>query len=327
LNTTVISNSLAEAKHKQESLVRDTEQAQGEFDKAKDKLEQLTNLAQEDARKLREDPKYTPLVSPVELKNAQTDFRITKSKLEGTTALMKAGASNVQTLQEQLRLHTLISPIAGRLGSIQAVPGQWLSVGTPVVDVLDIDDEIDVLCYVPPSLIDRLKVGQPAHSGPIDAESSDADGEIVFLADQAEPETGNFKVKVRLANKEAHLRANRVVRISVQTQPGRECLNLPEAAVQEDEEIPTVIVVTDEKKVKNADGKVDTLGVAHRMQVTLGMRDRKKRQVEILSLTDPEKEEGGKKKLQLSVKEAQFVVEGGQGVQTGDVLKLDTGDD
>src|SRR4029079_3810671 len=165
------------------------------------------------------------------------------------------------------------------------------------------------------------KLGQPALTGGFDPDpaaprSAHAEGEVVYIADQAEPDTGNFVVKVRIANGEAKLPANRVLRVRVLTKPGRECLSLRESAVQEDEEFPTVVVITDVEDKKDADGKDVTVGVARRLRVVLGTRDRTLRQVEILSLDDPEKKWAG------DVKDALFVVEGGQGLQSGDVVKL-----
>ncbi len=93
----------------------------------------------------------------------------------------------------------------------------------------------------------------------------------------------------------------------------------------EDEEQPTVVIVENIKTGTNADGKEETTGVARRVQVELGLRDRVLHQVEILRLIDPEKDP--EKKWKGDIKEAQFVVEGGQGLQTGDVVKLDVGDD
>ena len=206
---------------------------------------------------------------------------------------------------------------------MQVVPGQTLSVGTTVAEIVDLDEQIDVLCFVPPSLVKRLQLGQQAISGPIE-EDSGAAGQIEYIAEQAEPETGNFAVKVRFNNKDAHLRSNRVLRLHVQTQPGKECLSLPESAVSEDQEAPTVVIV-ESKIEKNEKGEEETVYYARRLQVTLGMRARKLHQVEIVSLEDPDKE--AKVKWQGEVKDQQFVVEGGLGLQTGDKVKLDAGDD
>ena len=143
----------------------------------------------------------------------------------------------------------------------------------------------------------------------------------MFIADQAEPETGNVAVKVRFGNKEAHLKSNRVTRIRVLTAPGKECLNVKESAVQEDDEQPTVVIVTDVKTGTNADGKEETTGVARRVKAVLGVRDRTLHQIEIVRLEDPEKDPA--KRWAGEVKDALFVVEGGPGLQTGDAVKLE----
>ncbi|MBO0697472.1 MAG: HlyD family efflux transporter periplasmic adaptor subunit, partial [Zavarzinella sp.] len=236
---------------------------------------------------------------------------------------LAAGLRDLESLRAQLKLHTLAAPIAGRVGRLLVVRGQTLTVGTPVADVVDLDEQIDVLCFVPPGLVHKLKAGQPAVSGGFDSAKGtvEAEGEVVYIADQAEPETGNFAVKARFSNKEAHLRANRVLRIRILTGPGQECLNIKEPAVQEDDEQPTVVIVTDVKTGTNADGKEETTGIARRMKVVLGRRDRTLHQVEIVRVEDPEKDPA--KRWTGEVKDALFVVEGGQGLQTGDAVKLE----
>ena len=227
-----------------------------------------------------------------------------------------------------MKLHTLAAPISGRVGRIQIVRGQTLSVGTPVAEIIDIDEQIDVVCYVPPNVVQRLRVGQAAHSGGFDgqpASSVAAEGKIAFIAEQAEPETGNFVVKIRLDNKEARLRANRVLRLRVLTRPGRQCFSVPESAIQEDDEQPTVVVVADVKTTTNGEGQKETVGVAKRLNVVLGIRDRTLHQVEIVGLKDPEKDP--EKKWHGEIKDALFVTEGGHGLQTGDAVKLEADED
>jgi RND family efflux transporter MFP subunit len=272
-------------------------------------------------------PGGRPLVSAADRFKADVALKDAQSKLQAAGNRLAAGTKEQDALRAQLKLHTLTAPIGGRVGRIQVVRGQTLAVGTPVADIVDLDEQIDVLCFVPPALVGKLKVGQPARSGGFDAPPGtvEAEGEVVFIADQAEPETGNFAVKVRLANADAHLRANRVLRIRVLTAPGKECLNIKESAVQEDDETPTVVIVTDVKVGKNADGKDETTGIARRMKVVLGMRDRTLHQVEILRLEDPEKDPA--KRWTGEVKDALFVVEGGQGLQTGDAVKLEADED
>jgi multidrug efflux pump subunit AcrA (membrane-fusion protein) len=393
LDTTVIKANLAKLRATQDVAQEDQRQAQLAIKLATIEVDRLRKLKDEDTK----GGGRSPLVSPILLEKAELALEDAQSKLKGAVARLNAGAREIDALQEQVRLHTLAAPIAGRLGRLQVVPGQAISVGTPVADVIDVRDQIDVLCFVPSSMLGRLKVGfklsdrsleslraaqvpeavlaklqalkdkqekeleegtfrtpdqfiqeltaaltadeldhyrnlvlnharagQPARTvAEPDASGTagvEAEGQVEYIAEQAEPETGNFAVKVRFSNAEAHLRANRVIRFRVETKPTRECLSIPETALQESEEPPTVVVVDQIKIVKDKDtGKEDTVGVAHRVEVVLGVRN--KGQVEIVSLNDPEKNE--KKKWTGTVKDAQFVVEGGQGLQSDDKVKLD----
>ncbi len=326
LDTTIIKANLAKAEAGQDVLRQEEKQAQLAVDLAAKEVERLKKLQQEQEK---QPAGSTQLVSPVERVKADYALKDAQSKLKGAESKLVAGTKEEEALRAQLKLHTLTTPIAGRLGRVLVVPGQTLSVGAPVAEIVNLDDLIDVLCFVPPALVRRLQVGQPAVSGPIEKDPGstepEATGQIEYIAEQAEPETGNFAVKVRFNNKEAHLRANRVMRLRVLTQPGRECLSLPEAAVSEDQEVPTVVIVEGIKVEKNEDGKEETVGTARRLQVTLGVRDRLLHQVEIVALEDPDKE--AKVKWQGEVKDQQFIVEGGLGLQTGDRVKLDTGED
>jgi len=98
------------------------------------------------------------LKADVALKDAQ-------SKLKGASGSLFAGVKELDSLRAQLKLHTLSSPIGGRVGRAQVVRGQTLTVGTPVAEVIDLDDSIDFISYVPPGQIGKLKVGQPVPDG------------------------------------------------------------------------------------------------------------------------------------------------------------------
>jgi RND family efflux transporter MFP subunit len=310
------------------------------------------------------------LISPVDVSKARLALEDAQAKRQGVGAKQASGLAQLKALDEQSQLYTLRSPIAGRLGAIQVVSGQTLSVGTTVADVVDLD-EIDVVCFVPPSQVYRLKLGQPAQivlSEP--PESKAPDGRVVFIAVQAQAESGSFPVKVRFPNPGLRLRANTLVRVRIQTEPPKKRLVIPEAALQEDEDPPGVILVTDiteasdekheehaedkkgdkaedkkgdkaeehaedkkeEKKrdkaedkkgEKPAEGKEEPehggkQGKARRLQARLGVRDDAQKLVEILGLEDPEK-----KGPVPPLKEAWFVIEGGNGLHTDDPVKLE----
>jgi RND family efflux transporter MFP subunit len=287
-----------------------------------------------------------PLVSRIELDKARIALKDAESKFEAAKLRQLAGHKELEALDEQVKLYTLTAPIDGRLGRLLVVPGQTLAPGTLVADVADVDEQIDVLCFVPPSVAKRLKEAQakrleeardkpleegqkrglPARIGAVDDKELDAaspEGEVVFIADQAEVDTGNFAVKVRFPNNnKLGLGVNTTLRIRILTTPGKACLyTLPESALFEDQDPPEVIVVEDYKQETpffEFLSKGSQTGKARKLQVTLGIRDRVKHAVEVLKLQDKEK----KKDVPLD-ETVKFVVEKGQGLRTGDAIKLE----
>ena len=141
-------------------------------------------------------------------------------------------------------------------------------------------------------------------------------GKVQYIADQAEIDTGNFAVKVRFSNNSMKLRAGTTLRLRIMTNPGKACLTLPESALFKDEEPPSVIVVDDYRQTKNKEGKEIEIGVARKLQVTVGIRDRNLHLVEIIAVADKDNKWQGK------LEEANFVVEKGRGLRTEDPVQL-----
>jgi len=246
-----------------------------------------------------------------------------RSKVKSAELKLLAGQKQLDALDEQLKLYTLTTPIAGRLGRMLVARGQTLAVGAPVVEILDIDEQIDLLCFVPPVVVHKLKSGQAVRLGGVDdpesKKSTGPEGRIYFINDQAEVDTGNFAVKVRFPNAQLGLRGNVTQKVRVLTTPGRAALTLPESALMEDQDPPAVIVVND-YKVKEEEGKppVET-GTARKLVAKIGVRDRVNKVVEILSVNDPEEKDRWKGTLD----SAKFVFQRGQGLRNGDEIRLE----
>lgn len=260
------------------------------------------------------------LVSPIEVEKARVALEEAKSKRQGALLHLTSGEKELKAIDEQLKLYTLTAPLDGRLGRVQVVPGQTLAPGTVVTEIIDLDKEIDVLCFVPPHTARRLQLGQQARIGGIAeqgaGDEASAAGTVQFIADQAEVDTGNFAVKVRFPNSQARLRGNVTLRLRVLTTPGKAALTLPELAVMEDQDPPAVLVVEDYKQ-ETKEGKEIETGKARVLRAKLGVRDRVLHLVEILGLDDPDKKWQGTRET------AKFIIEKGQGLRNGDPVKLE----
>jgi RND family efflux transporter MFP subunit len=258
-------------------------------------------------------------VSAVALEKARLTLESAQAAVLVLDRKLEAAEKEEASLDLEIRLYTLSAPRKGRLGRVQVVIGQTLNAGAPVADVVDIDDEIDVLCFVSAADARKLQLGQPAH---ISSEAAaDPEGKVVYVADQAEPDTGSFAVKVRFPNSDLKLRASSVARVRIQTKPDKLSWAVHESALMEDQDPPVVVVVEGAAVTKNADGKDEQTGKVRRLRAVTGMRDRVKHFVEIVSLHDDEKKWHG------DLEHALIVISKGQGLQTGDAVRLEEDED
>jgi RND family efflux transporter MFP subunit len=268
-------------------------------------------------------PATVQLVAPIELEKANIALQAARATARADDAKLAGADEEIASIDRQLKLYTLTAPRKGRLGRLQVVIGQTLTPGTPVADVIDVENEISVLCFVPQSDARKLQVGQPARVGGVAQAAGDAgpEGKVEFIADQAEVESGLVAVKVRFPNQELKLRANSITRLRVLTRPDKVCWAIPEAALMEDSDPPTAVIVDDKEEKPLPNGKTEETGKARRLNAIIGLRDRVKRLVEIVRLEDPEKKWHGE------LESVVIVTEKGQGLQTGDAVKLEAEED
>jgi RND family efflux transporter MFP subunit len=318
LDDTVLIANRAKAEAAKKVLQAERDVAQLGVEQAALEVKRLNELKrQQDAQS----PGRVQLVPAAELEKANLALKTAQANLRAADRKLEAAEKEEQALDLQIHLYTLTAPRNGRLGRVQVVVGQTLPVGAAVAEVVDIDSEIDVLCFVPAAEARKLQVGQPARIGGVQKDATevtaDAEGKVVYIADQAEAETGTFAVKVRFPNRDLKLRASTVVRIRVLTRPGKACWAVAESALLEDQDPPGIIIVENVEVKKNPEGKEEQTGQARRLQAVTGVRDRVLHQVEIVRLEDPEKKWHG------DLEQALVVVEKGQGLQTGDAVKLE----
>jgi RND family efflux transporter MFP subunit len=319
LDDTLVRNQLEKAQSARKILLAEKEAADFAIKDAALEVRRLTELKREQDS---QGGARVQLVAPIQLEKANLALEAAQARGRADDRKLQAADEEIAALDRQLQLYTLKAPRKGRLGRLQVVAGQTLSVGAAVAEVVDIADEIDVLCFVGAADVRKLRVDLPAHlgaleKGPGGEGGPDPEGKVAYIADQAEAETGQFAVKVRFPNRDLKLRANSVVRLRVLTRPGKECWAVPEAALMEDQDPPALIVVEDAAAKTNADGKEEQVGTARRLRAVTGVRDRVLRQVEIVRLEDPDKKWHG------DLESALIVVEKGQGLQTGDAVRLE----
>lgn len=318
LDIRLLEASRAEAVATLEEMNEQKKQAEYAVQQAGLEVKRLDDLA------LLDQGSNNKLVRPLEKEKARLAQQDAESKLRGVMARQAAGQAKVKSLNDQIELSSLRSPIAGRLGLLQVVPGQSLAVGAAVAEVLDLS-EVDVISYVPQHTVTQLAMGMPARIKSTEEsaikESNGPLGKIVYIAQQAQAETGNYAVKIRFPNPDLKLKANAVVTVEVQIEEDKQRMTIPDSALMEDQDPPGVVVLQDLKVEKTKEGKEEKRGKARLLRATIGARDRSWHVVELLALENAETKE------MVPLKEALFIVEGGHGLHDGDLVKIQVEDD
>ena len=225
LDVRLLEASRDEARATQEDMNEQKKQAELAVEQAGLEVKRLSDLEAMDRGS------NNPLVRPLEKEKARLTQQDAQSKLRGVMARQTAGQAKIKSLNDQIELSTLRAPIAGRLGLLQVVPGQSLAVGSAVAEVLDLA-EIDVISFVPQHCIGQLALGMNARIKSAEEsatkESVGPTGKIVYVAQQAQAETGNYAVKIRFPNPDLKLKANAVVTVEVQTEQDKERMTIPD---------------------------------------------------------------------------------------------------
>src|SRR5262249_33261750 len=147
-----------------------------QLDEEKKQADIAAEQADLEIKRLQEMKRLDPkLDRPFDMSKAQLALQDAQSKQRGVIAKQEAGKASVKLLNDQIALSTMHSPIDGRLGMVQVVPGQSLAIGAAIAEVVDLS-EVDVLCYVPPYISKQLRDGMPARVKSPAESSSDYSG-------------------------------------------------------------------------------------------------------------------------------------------------------
>lgn len=260
----------------------------------------VSKKAFHDAEVLLKQAEVTLQTAEAQLKLLMTGPR-PEAVAEAQTKIQMADEA-IASSRATLDLHTLRAPIAGVVESLHCHPGQTLTIGTPVGEVIDIR-QVFVTIYFPARITRLLQPGMVAKvdlsdgarpAGESEAKDKDekkdtesaakdkdkekdgekvkgdkdqndkdkgdknkdekdketldvVSGKVAFIANSADPQTGNYAVRILMDNQGGRLRLGQVVRVNVQLKNEESQLAVPEAAIFDQGEGPTLAVVREGK--------------------------------------------------------------------------------
>lgn len=174
---------------------------------------------------------------------------------------IKTAEGLVEFSKAHLAFHTIRAPIDGVLDRLTCHPGQTISIGSPIGEVVDSRQTYAVV-WLPPRLAQAVDVGFGVRVEPSDATSSHAvvggaepggegplPGRVESISRIADPQTGNLAVRVLVENAKGRIALGETVRATIIVEERDAVLQVPAVAVYDLGEGPCIGVVRDGKSV------------------------------------------------------------------------------
>lgn len=214
------------------------------------------DLAQLENAKVQQD-RLAPLLKNEFITRQEFDVAVTSTKsLEATVA---ADKTLVEQARIQLEYARIVSPIAGRTGTLSIKEGNLVAAGAggggaPLVTI-NSTDPILVSFSIPERQLEELRRYQnekemrieilPNRSGPAVAE-----GKLVFIDNTVTPQTGTVLLKTRVVNKDEILWPGQFANVRIVLKIEPQAVVLPEAAVQPGQDGSFVYLIGEGNKVE-----------------------------------------------------------------------------
>ena len=196
-----------------------------QLDQATSQLEEARaqyNLARETFHR-RAELYETNTASLEEFRMAETRFRSARAALEQTLAAQALA-------RHQLEKTSLISPVTGTVVKREIDAGETILPGQRIVRI-QVDEGVRVICHITEKDINALTVGNEATLTSPGVRGRVYQARIESIGNEADPSTGNFPVRLAVANEGGLLRPGMTTRIHLHGLTYRDTLVVPRSAV------------------------------------------------------------------------------------------------
>lgn len=149
--------------------------------------------------------------------------------LETAQAAADASASQVARLEAVLAQKQLIAPFGGTIGIPRVDLGQYVSPGTSVATLQDLET-MRADFTVPEQELARLRIGQPVRLGTGENDGLPFSGSITGIEPRVDPGSRMVSVRAEIANPEGALTPGQFVRVRVELPVEEDVIVLPQTA-------------------------------------------------------------------------------------------------
>lgn len=155
---------------------------------------------------------------------------ISKADYDSAAADLKAKQAAVAQQKVVVAKKQLRAPFAGRAGIITISPGDYLSAGTTVVTLQQLDP-LFVDFYVPQGELGRLQIGQPVHLTLDAYPGQQFDGTLNAISPRVDASTRNVQAEASASNHDKKLLPGMFAKTEIDLGSPQPRLTLPQAAI------------------------------------------------------------------------------------------------
>jgi RND family efflux transporter MFP subunit len=167
----------------------------------------------------------------------------------------------IKTLQEQIAMANIVSPISGSVESVPLRVGQMASPGVPASSIRVINmSSAKITADISENFASRIKNGNQAFIKFPDL-GKEIETKLSFTSRFIDPANRTFKVECRIAPKDFELRANMIAYVKIKDYSSDASLVLPVNIIQSNQEGKFVFVISKEGEKT----------IAMRRKITTGM--------------------------------------------------------
>ncbi|HEU4985935.1 MAG TPA: efflux RND transporter periplasmic adaptor subunit [Rhizobiaceae bacterium] len=168
----------------------------------------------------------TNLDRALELQSRGVGSNVSLDTAAATATASKAQVAKLEAVLDQKQLR---APFDGVIGLSRVDVGQYVSPGTIVATLQDLET-MRVDFTVPEQQLGKLKIGQPVRMG-LNTEDLAYEGEIIGIDPKIDPMTRLVSVRARITNPDERLSPGQFAQIRVQLPAESDVLSLPQTAL------------------------------------------------------------------------------------------------
>lgn len=195
----------------------------------------------------------------------------TQASLDEATARLDTARATAQRLQAVTNQKAIEAPFAGVVGVPRVVVGQYVSVGTVVVTLQDLD-RILIDFTVPEQSAGLLQVGQKARFG-ITTDKMDFTGTVIGIDPKVDPQTRLVSAQAMVDAPAGRILPGQFLRVQVLLPEQTGVIAVPETALMPSLYGDYVFVVVPEPPKEGADPNAPQRSIVKQAFVKAGRRD------------------------------------------------------